>query len=200
MPRPPAASRPSKSSKAVKPAKAKAAAAKPVPCRYSIDEKAGTVTCKLSVPQETLEAILGAAYLLTDRAYARLDGDRERSVTVTLRPKAAAGLKELAETFVAELETQKVRWAIARNNLPIREFVAEQAVLLANGKLPAEPAPAAPPADELSADQRLEIEKLIAEVEAEIKTLNDKKAPADPKKIAASWEEKQQPAKGTEKA
>ena len=91
-----------------------------------------------------------------------------------------------------------MRWAVARNNQPIREYIAEQAVLLATGQIkPAAPAAAAPePAvDELTDDQRLEIEKLIAEVEAEIKTMNaDKAKPSvsDPKNVSASWEAAQE--------
>ena len=178
------------------------------PATFRVDAKNGCVVAELPVARDGLEPIMGACYLLMDRAYAFLEGDRARTLRVTLRPKdlksrGAADLKVLGETFVGELQTQKVRWAISRNNQPIREFIAEQAVLLANGKLP-EPAQApsaAPPAEELSDAQRQEIEKLIAEVEAEIKSLNDKKTTADPKKIAASWEEKQEaPSKTKEEA
>lgn len=139
-----------------------------------------------------LESILGAAYLLTDRAYAELSGDRKKAITVRLRGKSALsakGLRALAAEFEAELATQKVRWAIAKNNLPVRESIAQMAVRLANA--PAQPlAPA--PADQLNDEQRREIERLIAEVEEEIRLMNEKKASNDPKRIAASWEEKQQ--------
>jgi hypothetical protein len=195
-----------KLTKSVKPAKAgkpakTAGKIKPQPlATFSIDAKTSSVSSELSVAAEGLEPILGACYLLTDRAFAYLEGDRARKIRVTLRPKSVTAgpkeLKGLGDEFVAELQTQKVRWAISRNNLPIREFIAEQAVLLANGKLPEPPAAAGAPAatEELSDEQRQEIEKLIAEVEQEIKALNDKKAPSDPKNIAASWEEKQQTA------
>ncbi len=158
-----------------------------------IDVKLNVVSFELSVSSEGLEPILGAAYLLTDRAFISLEGDREKKLRVVLSPKTGSDikiLKALGETFQLELQTQKVRWDIAKLNQPIREFVTEQAVLLANGRLPA-PAADAPPADQLSDEQRKEIERLIAEVEDEIKTLNDKKAPKDPKNIAATWEEKQ---------
>lgn len=154
---------------------------------------ASEVTFNLKISAEGLEPIFGAAYLLTDRAFVSLEGDRAKSIKVQLRLKRTTpgALKKLAETFINELETQKVRWAIAKNNLPIREYVAEQAVLLANGKLP--PTDAAQPAsEELNDEQRREIEKLIAEVEDEIKTMNQKKINSDPKNIKASWEEKQE--------
>jgi len=153
-----------------------------------------TVSFSLDVKTQGLEPIFGAAYLLTDRAFASLDGDRAKTLSVMLTPKTpagASGLKALAEAFVAELESQKVRWAIAKNNLPIREYLAEQAVTLANSPAPAEAAPE-PAAEELTDEQRKEIEKLISEVEDEIKTMNAKNANPDPKNVKASWEEAQE--------
>ncbi len=162
--------------------------------------KGSTATITVPVGADGIEPILGAAYLLTDRAYAVLGGGK-KALSVSLTPKAKGTPAALAREFVDEWATQKVRWRLARANQPIREHVAEQAVLLANGQL--EPPPPAqaeePAADQLSDAQRLEIEKLIAEVEDEIKQMNEKKAVADPKNIKASWEEKQQGAGAQEK-
>ncbi|TBR23580.1 hypothetical protein EPO15_05665 [bacterium] len=158
----------------------------------------GAVTETFKVAEHGLEPILGAAYLLTDRAYARVDGDRAKSLTVTLVCKApgAAALKALREAFELELATQKVRWAMAKNNVGVREYVARQAVLFASGHALA-PAPqaapnaqAAPAAEPLSADQQAEIDRLIAEVETEIKELKNRPAGADPDNVKATWEEK----------
>lgn len=171
------------------------------PKKAAAKAPAGTVRAVLSVKEHGLEPILGAAYLLTDRAYARVDGDRAKSLTVTLLPKEplkAAGLAKLKEEFEAELETQKLRWAISKNNVGVRDYVARQAVLLANGHPiapAAQPAPgaggaAAAGAEPLSADQQAEIDRLIAEVEAEIKELKAKPAGADPENVKATWEEK----------
>jgi len=151
----------------------------------------------LDIKAHGLEPVLGAAYLMMDKAFVSLSGDRTKTIVVGLRAKdpKAVKPKALAAEFLADLETQKVRWAVAKNNLPIREFIAEQAVLIANGTIPA-PSPAAaapePAAEQLTDDQRAEIEKLISEVEAEIKTMNDKKIATDPKGVKASWEEKQE--------
>ena len=71
----------------------------PPPLKASVDLKYGIVFMTLAVKAHGLGPILGAAYLLTDRAYARLDGDRAKTLTVTLRPKQplpAAGLRALA--------------------------------------------------------------------------------------------------------
>lgn len=136
---------------------------------------------------------MGAAYLLTDRAYAGLSGG-PRELTVRLVPKSAvtaASLKQLAADFLREHESQLLRWEIARRNQPIREHIAEQAVLAAAGRLPPDEAAAPAAAEELNDEQRKEIEKLIAEVEAEIQVINQKKAVSDPKKISASWEHAQ---------
>lgn len=147
----------------------------------------------LEVKKEGLEPILGAAYMMTDRAHVWLDGDRKSRVTVRLSPKlAGAEPSELLETFRRELETQKVRWAIAKNNQPIREYIVEQALVLAQGGQAPEAQADQGGADLLTDDQRQEIDKLIAEVEAEIKTMNEKKALPDPKGVKASWEEKQE--------
>jgi len=151
----------------------------------------------LDVKTEGLEPVFGAAYLMMDKAFVQLSGDRAGKITVILRPKdpKATTPKALAEEFLSDLASQKVRWAISRNNQPVREFIAEQAVLIANGTIPppsaAEAAPE-PAAEELTAEQRAEIEKLISEVESEIKTMNEKKSVPDPKGIKASWEEKQE--------
>lgn len=148
----------------------------------------------IKVKEHGLEAVLGAAYLMMDRAYVALGGNPKTVLTVELTPKAGFTRKDVEAAFLAELATQKVRWKLAQGNLPVREHVAELAVRLANGQLPPEPAADEAPADQLTDEQRKEIEKLIAEVEDEIKTMNAKKSPAaaDPKNIKASWEEKQE--------
>jgi len=174
--------------------KKKTAKKAPKSAPYTLSSLEASVV--LDIKKEGLESIFGAAYLMMDRAYVSLKGDRAKAVTVVLRPKnpKTTKLKALAEEFLSDFESQKVRWAVAKNNLPIREFIAEQAVLIANGTIPP-PAPAAAPepaAEELTDDQRAEIEKLIAEVESEIKTMNDKKVAMDPKGIKASWEETQE--------
>lgn len=155
---------------------------------FVIKKTGGAVRIACKISQWSLEEIYGAAYMLTDRAFVSLKGNPKLSVTVVLEPKNPTNSKSLAslkKLFLEELRTQKLRWEIARNNQPIREHIVSEAVRLAQN-----PSAAQPATPELTETERLEIEKLIAEVEAEIKERN-KTAPAtDPLGIAATWEEK----------
>ena len=152
----------------------------------------------LSVPigPDGIEPVMGAAYLMTDVAYARIEeaSPKRARLVLGLKPGQALKAAELKDRFLGELEAQRLRWAILRENRELREFVAEQAVLLASGRLPEpEPAPApAPAVEELSAEQRADIDRLIAEVEAEIKEMNERKALPDPKNVQASWEQRRE--------
>ena len=180
---------------AKKPATKSAKAVVPAPKLSSSD-----AVLSLDIKTHGLEPVLGAAYLMMEKAYVSLAGDRSKTLEVVLRAKDPKAVKPraLADEFLSDLESQKVRWAVSKNNQPVREYIAEQAVLIANGTIKIEaPAAAAPEpaADQLTDDQRLEIEKLIAEVETEIKTMQadkTKSAVADPKGVKASWEEKQE--------
>lgn len=157
------------------------------------DDKDG-VSLTLSVPEHGLAPILNAAYLLTDRAYARIDGDPKKSLTVSLRPKKEQDGAGLKQAFEDALRTQRLRWALAEANREVRERVARQGLLIAAGVAPAAPAPAPAPApgggEALTAEQQAEIDRLIAEVEVEIKELKTKPAGADPENVRATWEEK----------
>ncbi|PIR18007.1 MAG: hypothetical protein COV48_07970 [Elusimicrobia bacterium CG11_big_fil_rev_8_21_14_0_20_64_6] len=180
---------------ASKSSKSKPAKKSPLPSAVCVlSDSEASIT--LDVKVEGIESIFGAAYLMMDKAFVFLSGDRAKKIVVVLRPKdEALPLRALADEFLSDLESQKVRWAVAKNNLPVREFIAEQAVLIANGTIPppsASEAAPEPAAEELTADQRSEIERLIAEVESEIKTMNDRKVALDPKGIKASWEETQE--------
>lgn len=160
------------------------------PAAPKVAVSAGAVRVDFARDPAGPEAVYGAAYLMMDRAYALLEPLPGAGLRVTLTPKAgraAAALAALREAFLAEWESQKVRWAVSRANQSIREYVVENAVALAAGRAqPAAAAPAAP--EELTPAQRSEIEKLIAEVEAEIKDMNEKKAHPDPKGVSPSWE------------
>jgi His-Xaa-Ser system protein HxsD len=156
----------------------------------------GEIAFEVDARRDGPEPVLGAAYLLMDRAYAFVSGDKSKFLTVTLRPKGSRGAAELAalkRTFEDELAAQKLRWTIARNNRSVREYVAENAVALAKefSERTASTGPAAAPSSEqLTDEQRSEIERLISEVETEIAEMNAKtKAKVgDLSGAAVSWE------------
>lgn len=189
--------------KASRRAPARARKSAPKAARSSVRRAAAkpanaALTVALDVRREGLEPVLGAAYMMMDRAYASLDGDRAKVLKVTLRPKSggAAALKSLRAAFDAELAAQKLRWAVARNNQPVREYVAENAIALAEEFASRAAAPAEPAAEQLTSEQRSEIERLIAEVETEISEMNKKKELPDPKGAALSWEAAQEKPEG----
>jgi His-Xaa-Ser system protein HxsD len=158
----------------------------------------GTVSLDLDARTDGPEPILGAAYLMMDRAYALVSGDARKSMSVTLKPKeasGAAGLASLKKDFELEYAAQKVRWAVARNNRSVREYVAENALALAK-EFSERPSAAEPAAEKLTAEQSSEIERLIAEVEAEITQMNAKKELPDEKGKSLSWEAAQKTEKG----
>jgi His-Xaa-Ser system protein HxsD len=164
---------------------------KPSPRRRAAASAGGELVIRVKSPGRDLEALYGAAYLMIDRAFVRLSPDGPRGLKVCLLPKkdrGPAALSALRAAFDAEFKAQKLRWAIARNNREIREYVAENALTLA-AEFAARPAAApAPAADVLTDDQRSEIERLIAEVETEIKTMNDRREHAEAKDASLSWE------------
>lgn len=157
----------------------------------SYDLKQGELVADC-VTADGIEVIRSAAYVLTDRAYALLKAGPKDTIRVILQLKAPsdkAALEELAKTFTDELATQRLRHSISKNNVSIREYIVEQAVRLAQQPADAPQAPQAPTEPELTDAQRKEIERLIAEVEEEIRSMAPAKASQDPLKISATWEE-----------
>ena len=103
---------------------------------FSLFLSESSVSFALDASKIGAESILGAAYLMMDRAFVSISGDRKKTLEVLLKsrtPAAAPQLELLARAFQAELETQKVRWVLAKNNLPIRRYIVEQAMLLGAG-------------------------------------------------------------------
>ena len=145
--------------------------------------KSVSISCRVS--QWGLEPIYSAAYSLMDRAYASLSGNPKTSITVRLELKTpdTKGLAPLKKLFLEELATQKLRWSIAKSNQSLREYVTELAVRKAQAPAMQETSGVGA----LSDSERLEIEKLIAEVETEIQQRGKK---TDPLGIGATWEEK----------
>lgn len=119
-------------------------------------------------------AFLGAAYLLTDRAFVSVD--RRGAVwEARLRPKAASGAG-LKEAFRAAYDGQKVRWAVERANLPVRAEVLRRALALDEAAgVPRGPGTAAA----LSPEDRARMDAALSEGPVE-----------DPRGIKRYWEDR----------
>ena len=171
--------------------KSRRAPARPAKPSRRAAPAAGEVVVSVKPGADGPEPVLGAAYLMMDRAYALVEPAASGALRVTLRPKGARGaaeLKALESAFQDELAAQRLRWAVARNNASVREYVAENAIALAEEFASRAQAAPEPAAEQLTADQRSEIERLIAEVETEISEMNREKALPDPNGASRSWE------------
>lgn len=120
-------------------------------------------------------ALQGAAYVLTESAYAAVDASGAAR-TVVLWPKKGVRLKDLARDFAQEYENQILRWKLLRLNLKVKKQVLERAF---NIVAPTETAVGAVPAA-LSQERLREIEEAVTEASAE---------KWDPLGIARHWED-----------
>jgi hypothetical protein len=150
--------------------------------RSSVDRRAGLVRVGPSGPDEP--AFRGAAYEMTRFAYVALNRRGQR-LSAVLWPKKKGGLDGLAAEFERLYAEQSRWWASARAGRAA--WVEALRLALAGGE-----SRAAGPGEaraELSAAQKEEISRLLAEAES---------APRDPLSIAASWDSlaKRKPAAG----
>lgn len=132
-----------------------------------------------------LKTIKHAAFALTATAYVRLDraGD---CVQVTLSPKDGSKkmtARRLASLFLEGLKQESIRSAIEDNNRKLREHIIRLALCPAQEPLPEQ-------ADTgLTEQQQQELDRIIAEVEEEIKK-EPRKTAKDPLGVTKTWEEK----------
>jgi len=137
-----------------------------------------------------LEIVQGAAYILTDRAVAYVEEEEDEWV-LTLESKEGspdeASLETLAGDFVNEVLNQTIRQRLLASNRSIMELVLSRAFVSArrDDGDPDQP-PEASDAS-LSDEQRAEMEKLIAEAEAEVEKLKSGESDAA---VLDSWEKK----------
>jgi hypothetical protein len=123
-----------------------------------------------------VNALLGAAYAMTDVAYS-LVGRNGKGGTVELWPKRKAGLKTLAAAFRREYANQVLRWALARDGFGLRAETLRRALALAQAAGGRAKAPRA----SLTPAQAAEIAALLAEAEADPEK--------DPLGIGRAWED-----------
>lgn len=122
-------------------------------------------------------ALLGAAYLMTQDAYA-LVTRKGKGGAVALWPKKNQSPKALADAFRREYANQLLRWSLTRGGLGLRAETLRRALTLAEAAGGRVQAPQAT----LSAEQKAEIAALLAEADADM-------GPRDPLGITLHWEE-----------
>lgn len=118
-----------------------------------------------------LEAVYRACYTFLDRSYIKLEGDPQGSIQVHvgLKPDAKLTLEALQGELQNELIHQALRLKVATSNQKLRDYIVTQALASAEGVSAPARAQSAPQSPDSQLDENLEkeIEKLLAEVEAQ---------------------------------
>lgn len=104
-------------------------------------------------------AVLGTAYLLSERAHAQVSSERGRPV-LTLTPRAGAGAAGLAEEAQRAFDGQTLRWALAAAGAPLKAELARRAVAASSR--------AAGSGASVSEADKARIEALLAEEKIEL--------------------------------
>ncbi|MBI3297871.1 MAG: hypothetical protein HYZ75_06895 [Elusimicrobia bacterium] len=136
--------------------------------RFSVSLKAREVSFSVPRKLHPLELVQGAAHVLSDRATAFVD-ETKTAWKLTLSAKTTedqAGLMALGREFVDELHNQALRQRLIANSRPVYEHIVSRAVVSARRDPDDKDQPAT--GAELSKEQKAELEKLIAEAEAEL--------------------------------
>jgi His-Xaa-Ser system protein HxsD len=76
----------------------------------------------------SIEAVLNAAYLLTERAYVIVDGDPDRRLSVEIRPKGKEKPKQLAMEFGNELVSAQVYIMESARQAKLTETIVGEAL------------------------------------------------------------------------
>ncbi len=76
----------------------------------------------------SVEAVLNAAYSLTEKAYVVIDGDIDRQLCVELKPKGDGNPEELAQEFGNELVGAQVYLLESAKKSKITEAIVEEAM------------------------------------------------------------------------
>jgi His-Xaa-Ser system protein HxsD len=125
-----------------------------------------------------LDAVMGTAYVFTDRCHVRVDKLSDARVRASLSPKAATDeetMKSLAGEFQNELLAQALRLRVAARHEKVREAIVVRALFGA--------APVVPEAAALPSDEQLGVEPQFLPAEGDDYL-------DDPLGIAIPWEEK----------
>ncbi len=127
-----------------------------------------------------LEDVKYAAFALSGNTYVKIESAPDKQVKITFTPRDGEIPPGLSGLFHSTLEDESLRSRVADNNRCVIEHVIELG-LKDDGQ------PNGIPEDNLNAEQQKELERLIAEVEAEIK--KESESSDDPLGVLKTWEE-----------
>jgi len=94
----------------------------------NIRVEAGSAFFQVNPELFSVEAVLNAAYSLTEKAYVVIDGDIDRQLCVELRPKGSEKPEELAQEFGNELVGAQVYLLESSKKSKITEAIVEEAM------------------------------------------------------------------------
>ncbi len=94
---------------------------------FEIDRKNSLVLVSVNPKIYPLPVIFSASYMMMDRAFVVIDGDPDRQVVVSLRPRAGQGLEKLARSFNDELLNYAVNNAESKKTEKLRDEIIKQA-------------------------------------------------------------------------
>ena len=88
------------------------------------------VTFDVDLEAYSLEAVYGASYIFLDRYYLSMARPSQKTLAVTIRPKAGGAADPVAVegAFKNELLNQVLRETIAARNLKLREYIIGRAL------------------------------------------------------------------------
>lgn len=138
------------------------------------------IELKVDTKKYSLPVIRYAAYLFTKDFYVELKIEKGFCKAV-FEPKSKVNKTDIKKAFFKELEEEKFRSSLFDSNRKLREYLITSAL-----KYTEKPQPPAP-TEGLTPEEEKELDKIIAEVEAELKGEKEKE---DPLEIKKTWEEK----------
>ncbi|NLI09604.1 MAG: hypothetical protein GX447_02460 [Elusimicrobia bacterium] len=132
---------------------------------------------KVSLNKYSLPQIRYAAYVFTKDFYAEIKKNKDLC-EIMFSPKNSGKKVSVKRKFLTELEDEKFRSELFDANRELREYLIKSALVYKPADTVKEP-------DGLTEEEEKELDKIIAEVEAELK-----KEKEDPLEIKKTWEEK----------
>ncbi|MEA3307353.1 MAG: hypothetical protein U9Q34_06175 [Elusimicrobiota bacterium] len=142
------------------------------------------ISLKCNAQKYSLNDIRYAAYSVSDEAYVSLKKLNLKTIEVFFKKKGGDALQKTLKRFREELEDEKIRAEIFKNNSELRAHLVLRAL-----NYEEKPEPQTDDVG-LTPEQEKELDDLISQVEEEIKKESSGNKKSDPLEINKTWEEK----------